>query len=95
MALAELVDGQHFPLRAVMYAKDGTTEVVRVEVSTVDKKTLDAQTFTPPAGYKVVGVQQAIGGLMMGGMAGSSAMGDHPAMKGLPPAVPTSKPARR
>ena len=99
VALAELVDGQHFPLRAIMYAKDGTTEVARVEVSTVDKKTLDAQTFTPPAGYKVISVEQAIGGLMMGGMAGQSAMGGHPAMKGLPPglptAVPTNKPARR
>ena len=29
VALGELVDGQHFPLRAIVYAKDGTTEVAR------------------------------------------------------------------
>lgn len=94
VALGELVDGQHFPLRAIVYAKDGTTEVARVEVSKVDKKTLDAQTFTPPAGYKVVTVEQAMGGLMMGGMAGPGAIGGHPAMKGLPAGLPTNKPAR-
>ncbi|HEX7665393.1 MAG TPA: DUF4412 domain-containing protein, partial [Polyangiaceae bacterium] len=81
-ALGELVDGSHFPMRAVAYDKDGTTEVGRMEVSKVDKKTLDAQTFTPPATYKVVDIGQAVQGFMMGGMTGNPGEMGGPGMKG-------------
>ena len=75
-------DGSHFPMRAVAYDKDGTTEVGRMEVSKVDKKTLDAQTFTPPATYKVVDIGQAVQGFMMGGMTGNPGEMGGPGMKG-------------
>ncbi|MEO8799777.1 MAG: DUF4412 domain-containing protein [Polyangiaceae bacterium] len=80
-ALGELADGSHFPMRAVGYGKDGVEEG-RMEVSKVDKKTLDAQTFTPPASYKVVDIGQAVQGFMMGGMTGNPGEMGAPGMRG-------------
>jgi hypothetical protein len=100
-ALGELVDGSHFPLRAVATGKDGVTESGRVEVTKVDKKTLDPNLFVPPPTYKVVDIQTAIQGVMaasMGGPGGAGgfggpgaggipngAFGGHPPPHGFPP----------
>ena len=56
-------------MRVIAY-KDGTTEKVRMEVTKVDKKKLDAATFTPPPSYKVVDINQAMQGLMSGKYSG-------------------------
>jgi hypothetical protein len=52
---AELMDGKHFPLRGIMYQKDGTEEA-RVEVTKLEKKPMAATLFDIPAGYKVIDV---------------------------------------
>jgi hypothetical protein len=66
----ELLDGKHFPLRGVAYEKDGT-ESGRVEVTKIDKRSLDAAEFEVPAGYKVIDLQQMLlqgfGGAGFGG----------------------------
>jgi hypothetical protein len=67
--MAELVDGKHFPLRLVTYAKDGATEENRIEVTRIDKKTLAASQFEYPASYRVVDLAQMFHGLAA--MAGS------------------------
>jgi hypothetical protein len=67
--MAELVDGKHFPLRLVGYAKDGATEENRIEVTKIDKKTLAASQFEYPASYRVVDLAQMVHGLAA--MAGS------------------------
>ncbi len=85
-ALGELVDGSHFPLRIVVTAKDGVTEQGRVEVTKVDKKTLDPNLFVPPPTYKVVDIQTAIQGFMaasMGGAGGAGGLGG-PSAGGIP-----------
>jgi hypothetical protein len=74
-ALGELVDGSHFPLRGIGYGKDGVTESGRVEVTKVDKHTLDANLFVPPATYKTVTIQEAIQGFMAAAMSGAGASG--------------------
>ncbi|MEO8877452.1 MAG: DUF4412 domain-containing protein [Polyangiaceae bacterium] len=76
-ALGELMDGSHFPLRGVATGKDGVTEQGRVEVTKIDKKTLDANLFVPPPTYKVVDIQQAMAGFMsqMGGPGAAGMMG--------------------
>lgn len=94
-ALAELLDGQHFPMRAVVYEKDGATEAMRIEVTKVDKRTLDAKMFTPPADYKIVDVGQAMAGLAMGGMGGLGVGGTMPPGKRLPLVLPAPKAAAR
>jgi hypothetical protein len=63
----ELLDGKHFPLRGIVYDKDGT-EQGRVEVTKLDKKTLDASLFQIPAGYQVLSLQDMIASLMSGAM---------------------------
>jgi len=86
-ALGELVDGSHFPLRGVATGKDGVTENGRVEVTKIDKKTLDPNLFVPPPTYKVIDVNEAIAGFMggMGGPAGAGGFGGHvPPHGGLP-----------
>ena len=70
-ALGELVDGAHFPLRGIAYGKDGVTESGRVEVTKVDKHTLDANLFVPPPAYKTVTVQEAMQGFMSAAMSGA------------------------
>jgi hypothetical protein len=61
--MAELLDGKHFPLRFIGYAKDGTTENTRVEVTKIDKKTLSPQEFEYPPTYRVVDIAQMFAGL--------------------------------
>jgi hypothetical protein len=87
-ALGELVDGSHFPLRAVATGKDGVTEQGRVEVTKIDKKPLDANLFIPPPAYKVVNIQEAMQGFMaaaMGGAGGAGGAGIPPGGFGRPP----------
>jgi hypothetical protein len=87
-ALGELVDGSHFPLRAVTTGKDGVTEQGRVEVTKIDKKPLDANLFIPPPAYKVVNIQEAMQGFMaaaMGGAGGAGGAGIPPGGFGRPP----------
>jgi hypothetical protein len=57
----ELVDGKHFPLKAVGFAKDGTEEG-RVEVTKIDKHSLDASMFEVPMGYKQVTIEELMSG---------------------------------
>jgi hypothetical protein len=59
----ELVDGKHFPLKAVSFNKDGSEEG-RVEVTKIDKHPLAASMFEVPMGYKQVTIEE----LLMGGM---------------------------
>jgi Domain of unknown function (DUF4412) len=77
----ELMDGKHFPLRFVSYDKDGNTEDGRVEVTKIDKKTLQASEFEYPPTYKVVDLAQ-----MMAGFAAFGAMGGMP--RGMPAGFP-------
>ncbi len=80
--MAELLDGKHFPLRFVGYAKDGTTEESRLEVTKIDKKALPASEFEYPPTYKVMDLAQLFQGLgMPGGMhggPGNMPYGPHP-----------------
>lgn len=84
-ALGELVDGSHFPLRGIGYGKDGVTESGRVEVTKVDKHTLDPNLFVPPAGYKTVTIQEAMQGFMAAAMGGGGAGMGGPGMPNMPP----------
>jgi hypothetical protein len=74
--MLELMDGKHFPLRFVGYAKDGTTEEGRIEVTKIDKRTLPASAFEYPPDYRVTDLEQMLQGL--GGMPG-----------GMPPGMPS------
>jgi hypothetical protein len=58
----ELLDGKHFPLRGIAYEKDGS-EAGRVEVTKIDKRSLDAAQFEVPAGYKTVTLDEMMQGL--------------------------------
>lgn len=80
----ELLDGKHFPLSGIAYDKSGA-EKGRVEVTKIDKKTLAANVFEIPPGYKVVDLQQ----MMMGFAAmGGGAMGAAAMMGKMPPGFP-------
>jgi hypothetical protein len=59
---AELLDGKHFPLRLVDFGADGK-EKARIEVTKIDKKTLQASKFEVPAGYKVMDLSQLMQGI--------------------------------
>jgi hypothetical protein len=72
----ELLDGKHFPMRAISYengAEDG-----RVEVTKLEKKPMAATLFDMPAGYQVIDAMTYLGGMMRG-------LG---AMPGAPPGAP-------
>lgn len=71
--MTELLDGKHFPLRFVGYAKDGSTEEARVEVTKLDKKTLPASDFETPPGYQVIDLAQMLQGLR--GLPGAGVQG--------------------
>src|SRR5262249_35031130 len=60
----ELLDGKHFPMRAIGY-KAGAEEG-RIEVTKFEKKPMAATLFEIPAGYKVTDVQSMMQ-QMMGG----------------------------
>ncbi len=74
----ELLDGKHFPMRAVGY--ENGAEEGRVEVTRLDKKPLAAALFEIPPGYKVIDamayLQQMMRGLgaMPGGVPGAAGL---------------------
>jgi hypothetical protein len=76
--MLELLDGKHFPLRFVGYSKDGATEEGRIEVTKIDKKTLQASEFEYPPTYKIVDLAT------MFAMMGRFGAG----MPGMPPGMP-------
>lgn len=89
--MTELVDGKHFPLRFVSYAKDGTTEEQRVEVTKLDKKSLADSQFAVPAGYNVLDLEKMFAGGMPGmppGMMPSGMPAGLAGMPGMPPGMP-------
>jgi hypothetical protein len=59
--MSELGDG--FPLRAVTTAPSGV-EKTRMEVTKIDKKTIDDAQFTVPADYKTMDMSAMLGGLI-------------------------------
>ncbi len=82
---AELLDGKHFPLRFIGYAKDGTTEENRVEVTKIDKRSMPDTEFTYPPTYKVVDLGQMLAGL--GAMPGAMPGGMPGGYPGMPPGM--------
>jgi hypothetical protein len=78
----ELTDGRHIPLRYVAVDADGK-EAGRVEITSVEKKTLPASDFEVPKGFVIVSFDQMMSGL--GGLMGGA--GGLPGMKGLPPGL--------
>jgi hypothetical protein len=85
----ELLDGKHFPLRFVGYGKDGNTEEGRIEVTKIDKKTLQATEFEYPPTYKVVDLMTMMSGFgRMPGMAGGMPPGMPAGMPGMPMPAP-------
>jgi hypothetical protein len=80
--MTELVDGKHFPLRFVSYAKDGTTEEQRVEVTKLDKKSMADSQFAVPPGYNVLDIDK-----MMAGMPGMMPLGMPSGIPGMPPGM--------
>jgi hypothetical protein len=77
---SELMDGKHFPLRVV--ASHGKEESLRVELTRIEKKPLDAAAFQPPAGYRVIDLEQMLQAMMM----------RMPGLSGARGAAPTSPP---
>jgi hypothetical protein len=61
--MTELLDGKHFPLRLVAYAKDGTTEETRIEVTKIDRRPLASTQFEYPETYRTVDLAQMFQGL--------------------------------
>jgi hypothetical protein len=92
---AEMLDGKHFPLRFIGYDRDGLTEKSRLEVTKLDKKSLDAGSFTYPPDYRVSDFGEMLAGLggMPGGRPGMPEgargvpAGMPSGMRGLPPEV--------
>jgi hypothetical protein len=76
----EVMDGKHFPLRAIGYDKTGA-EQGRLEVTKLEKKPLPASLFEMPAGYKVVDL-----GAMMAQLSGLA--GARPGAAGMPFGMP-------
>jgi hypothetical protein len=101
-ALAELLDGKHFPLRFIALKRD--VEEGRLEITKVEKKALADSLFAVPQGYQEVDLMTAIfGGLGNIGNAGGSrgglprggAGGLPPGLRfppGVPPGAPQTKP---
>ncbi len=73
----ELLDGKHFPVRGVAFDRD-RTETGRIEVTKIDKRSLDGSQFEVPAGYKQVTIEE-----MMRGLAGPL-----PPLPDVPPPTP-------
>ncbi len=88
--MAELVDGKHLPLQFVSYQKDGTTEESRVEVTKIDKKSLEDSQFQVPPGYSVLDLEK-----MFAGMQGMPGMRPGMMPPGMPPGMmPGTMPRR-
>ena len=91
----ELMDGKHFPLRVVSFK--GKTESLRLELTRIEKKTLDAALFEPPAGYRVLNLEQMLQGMMMGMMGTPGLSGAHGGANlpsTLPPPLPSPQPKK-
>jgi len=83
--LTPIADGKHFPLRFV--AIEQGVERGRVEVTSVQKKSLQASQFELPADYAVLSLEQMIGA-MLGGLGGLGGPGVQlPRGLKLPPGV--------
>jgi hypothetical protein len=77
--MLDLLDGKHFPLRFIGYGKDGTTEESRIEVTKIDKKSLQDSEFQVPAGYKTIDLEKMMSGFgMPGGIPGGLPIPPHP-----------------
>jgi hypothetical protein len=85
--MAELADGHHFPLRFIGYQKDGATEDTRVEVTKIDKKSLQDGEFQVPPGYNVMDLEKMFAGIpgMPPGMPPGMAMPPGFPSGGFPP----------
>ncbi|WP_394835846.1 DUF4412 domain-containing protein [Pendulispora rubella] len=70
----ELLDGNHFPLRAIIFDPAGTEEG-RIEVSRLDKKTLPESQFQVPPDYKQVDLAQMMSAGFAGQVPGQPAPG--------------------
>jgi hypothetical protein len=68
----EVVDGDHFPLRIVLNAADGT-EKMRMQITKMDKKAIDDAVFKIPEGYRVMNMADMMGamGAAAAGMGGA------------------------
>jgi len=88
----EFLNGQKFPLRVIAFETDGT-ERDRIEVTKIEKKTLDESLFGVPPGYRTLDLEQMMNGFMAGGMPAGMAPGQMPGMPTQMPAMPTQMPA--
>jgi len=70
--MLELLDGKHFPMRAIAFDRDGA-ESGRVEVTKLDKHSIDAAQVEVPAGYKQITLDE-----MLMGLGGATPPGDVP-----------------
>jgi hypothetical protein len=83
---AELMDGKHFPLRVV--ASRDKQESMRLELTRIEAKPLDAALFQPPSGYRVIDLEQMLQALMMRMPGLSGARGAPPVLPPIPSAPP-------
>lgn len=83
---SELMNGKHFPLRVVAF--HGKEESMRLEVSRIEKKPQEAALFEPPAGYRVLDLEQILQAMMQGMPGLSGARGAAPVLPPIPSAQP-------
>ncbi len=81
---SEILDGHHFPLRAVI--NENGAEQGRLEVTKIEKKSLPAASFEVPAGINVMDLDQMMGAMMGGMRPGMMPPGMRPGM--MPPGMP-------
>lgn len=89
LTLASAAGANHFPLKVVTYNAQNV-EQVRMEVTKVEKKALDASRFVVPADFQVIDINAMLGGL--------GAMGAPGGPGKLPPGIPpgfTTPPATK
>ena len=85
--MSELGDGNHFPLRLVAF-DEASVEQMRIEVTKIEKKTLDPSLFEPPPGYQQIDLAQMFSA-MSGGAGGRPGMpAGIPGMPGIPGGPP-------
>jgi hypothetical protein len=88
-AIAAVSDFNHLPLRVVTF-DEKNVEGGRMEVTKVDKKTLDDARFAVPPDFQIVELSALLGGFMAGGAAPGA-----PGRPGLPPGFVMPQPKRR
>lgn len=81
---AQIMDGNHFPLRYV--GMSGATQTVRAEATKIEKKALADAIFEVPKGYEMVDLMQMFAQMTRG------LSGGMPGMPGMP--VPTARPRK-